>query len=301
MSHVLSDLHKCDVKNQEKFLLFIEKRRQWRSAMVGDDGQSIKNQVNLIVCDDAVFRLLNEARRLNEQQPSSERGFNCAAFSLFDRVFLANQVTAIRRLADPGFQSSDKEAISLVRVLNDMEKHHSLFTRENYVCCDGGPYDFPANRSRDLDHLHWDIRHKNFDRLSGVAKQHRQRNDAIDRGLFKRLKDKLLPCDDFRLCANKFIAESASVANGRHPARSDCSVVLNKVDDAYRAIIQVASFVGAILLYEHTVGQVPALRYDHLENLDKPMVSIFELDCLSAQWYRRRDIVDQWRSGIWPD
>jgi len=59
------------------------------------------------------------------------------AESLFDG-HVANQVLAIRRLADDG------SIISLRKLFKDIKRNFELFTRENYVCFDGLPYDYAA-------------------------------------------------------------------------------------------------------------------------------------------------------------
>jgi hypothetical protein len=53
--------------------------------------------------------------------------------------YVARQVLGIRRLLD-----KTSGVISLRRLITDMCSNWSLFTRENYVCHDGLPYDYEA-------------------------------------------------------------------------------------------------------------------------------------------------------------
>ena len=53
---------------------------------------------------------------------------------------IATQVLAIRRLMD----KSNDDRISLRRLVKKVKSNFTLFTRENYVCFDGLPYDYEA-------------------------------------------------------------------------------------------------------------------------------------------------------------
>ncbi len=55
---------------------------------------------------------------------------------------VATQVLAIRRLVD----DRHGDIISLRRLVKDLRRNFALFTRENYVCFDGLPYDYEAVR-----------------------------------------------------------------------------------------------------------------------------------------------------------
>ena len=58
----------------------------------------------------------------------------------------ATQILSLRRLVD-----NRKDVISLNRLLKDVRGNLKLFTRENYVCFDGLPYDYEAAHARVLE------------------------------------------------------------------------------------------------------------------------------------------------------
>jgi len=74
---------------------------------------------------------------------------------------------------------------------------------------------------------------------------------------------------------------------------------LDKLDTCYRAIVRVASFLGAVFLYEHSVGGVPTPQYDQLKNLDVPMVAENDMAQLYAFWGKRCREVDNWDENVW--
>ena len=59
---------------------------------------------------------------------------------------MATQVLAIRRLMDDG----NSDVISLRRPVKDIRRDFALFTRENYVCFDGLPYDYEAVQRKEM-------------------------------------------------------------------------------------------------------------------------------------------------------
>ena len=105
---------------------------------------------------------------------------------------VATQVLAIRRLMDDG----NSGIISLRRLVKDMRRNFRLFTRENYVCFDGLPYDYEAVlRKEMLEHagkgMFWGqtsgpaahgtsrMAHEQFDRLACIDPARRNREDRL--------------------------------------------------------------------------------------------------------------------------
>jgi hypothetical protein len=59
---------------------------------------------------------------------------------------VATQVLAIRRLID----DRNDDIISLRRLVKDLKRNFGLFTRENYVCFDGLPFDNEAVQHKEM-------------------------------------------------------------------------------------------------------------------------------------------------------
>ncbi len=301
MTKDLPDICTCDVGDKQKLAVFREKRAEWCEAIIGNDAHSIKNQILSILWEDAIVRTVNEARRLFVEAPHKDKGFNSDLIGLLDRGFVVRQIMAIRRLTDPGFHDPERAVISLTSVLDDMERNLALLTREHYICYDGTPFEHCSEGVNHVDYFHWRARQQYFDRLSGVSEKHRTRRDRVDEHLFSKLRKKLSACDDFRAYANKFIAHAAAPSKKRDEIKEERQITLNKFDEAYQAIVQVSSLLGVAILYEHGLGQVPTPQYDHLENLDKPMILKNESASLSDFWHRRVREVESWGANIWPN
>jgi hypothetical protein len=109
----------------------------WLSWLHTDEVHPIWPTLHTMVWTDVAFRTLtafmsNEENALNN--PLIEEALV--------KGHLATQVLAIRRLVE----DSSKDRISLRTLLKDLRRHRNLFTRENYVCCDGTPYDYQVLR-----------------------------------------------------------------------------------------------------------------------------------------------------------
>ena len=300
MHSVLPDICACDVADKEALAAFRRCRSRWYEWLIGNDDHSISTQITTIVWDDAIFRTINEARRLATQNYSAERGFNTDLIDLLDRGFVTSQVMAIRRLIDSGFHDPRRGVISLARLLNDVETNQALLTREHYICFDGTPYDAPLperDRAREFTR---ERMHRTFDRLSGTQPASRSRTDVVQLSVIESVSKSLEACGDLRNYANQFIAHAAEPSARRQRVREQVRITLDALDSAYRAVVRAASFVGLAILFEQSLGEVPQPQYDHLANLDKPMVLPHELDGLHAFWDARVAEMGNWSENVLP-
>lgn len=251
--------------------------------------------------NDTVFRTINEAKRLTAGRKSKLTGFNGPLIEVFDQGFGTTQVMAIRRLTDPGSYDPKRAVFSLPSILNDMLENSDLITRENYVCYEGLRFEDVSHDKDRINWIHWKRQHDNFDKLSNTAQNKRARNDTIDTNIVKNLSRKLSMCDGLRTYANKFIAHASHSKNRIKLTEKQKRITLGSLDDCYRVIIQVASFIGAIVLYEHSLGSVPVPQYDHLKGLNKPMIVDEDIQVLRKFWNNRTMEVDSWDNDIWKD
>jgi hypothetical protein len=60
--------------------------------------------------------------------------------------YVATQILAIRRLVD----DRNADVIPIRGLVKDISRNFALFTRENFVCFDGLPYDYDAVRRREM-------------------------------------------------------------------------------------------------------------------------------------------------------
>ncbi|MBM4293803.1 MAG: hypothetical protein FJ126_02725 [Deltaproteobacteria bacterium] len=293
------DIFNCDVHDKKKLALFINKRNEWKRLLLEGSPHSIYNQIVRLLWNDAVFRTFNEARRLTIEHSSPNCGLNGPLLRLLDEGFVASQIMAIRRLTDRNFREPEKAVISLIRVIDDIKKHSNLITRENYLCYDGTSYDEPNFMDDPPKWTQWKTRQSNFDKMSGIPEDMRARSDEIEKSLIKHLEKNLRACDGPRRYANKFIAHASDPQTNPALSEEEKKITLDKLDECYRAILRTASFLGTVLLYEFSLGGLPTPQYDHLKNLEKPMVNKENKQKLYNYWRNRNQEVDDWENNLW--
>ncbi len=126
-------LEQCDVLAVRRpvlgeYRLF---RRKCLEYLRGDAPTSVMNQVHGLAWHTAVFRTLNEARRLEP-----ERAVNGAMWELIGHGYASLMTLGIRKLVD-----RDPRTDSVWNVISQIEKRPELLRRENFVCYDGLPFD----------------------------------------------------------------------------------------------------------------------------------------------------------------
>lgn len=287
----------CDVKDKEKLALFKFKRAEWKKCLLESD-LSIYKQIMNVLWNDTVFRTINEARRLVHENQNTSIGFNGPLIEVFDQGFGVTQVMAIRRLTDPVSYDPKRAVFSLPSIIVDMEEHSDFITRENYMCHEGIKFEDVTHDKDGIVWLHWSRMQNNFDKLSSTEPAKRARDDKIDIKLLRKLLQKLKVCENLRTYANKFIAHASHEKNRIQLTDKQKRITLEGLDQSYRVIVWVASFLGAVVLYEHSLGGVPVPQYDYLKDLDKPMVSAENILVLGEFWRERVKEVDTWESDM---
>ena len=293
------DICECDVEDKETLALFRIKRAEWKRCLI-DDNYSVSQQISRILWNDIVFRSFNEARKISIKDESDNTGLNGPVINMIDEGFVVSQVMAIRRLSDPNFYDPKKAVISLSRIIDDIADSLDVFTRENYICFEGMKYQGLSHEKDGINWIHWEKKHKNFDSLSGVSNTKGSRNDKIDKSIISSLRSQLNKCKDLRTYANKFIAHTSD-----HPGKAKLTerqkgITLKNLDEAYKVIIKCASFIGVVILYEHTLGQIPVPQYNQFENIDKAVITSNDISKLGAYWGERKKDVNSWGNEFWP-
>lgn len=315
-------IEECDIQDKETGGDFRCKRLQWIDWLSGKDTHTITTQIYSMLWGYALFCTVNELRRVAAEQPEKGVGFNVPVMRLFDAGFAATQATAIRRLIEKPKADPKLAVNSLRSILKDINENIELITRENYVCYNGPPYDYEAVRQewesgliRDGKNVHvgtlptsgpkaWDmseLAHENFDRLSQVNPEHRNRTDLIKTDLLESLDNQLKKCEDIKKYVDKFIAHAASLETRSELTEKQKGITLEHLEACHKIIYQVASFIEGTLLGESTPGGLPVPQNDYFANLDKSWVSTDNLEKARKKWDEINEIVSEWDScSFWP-
>lgn len=298
-------LEQCDVPEVRRASLAEYRifRRKCLEYLNGEADTSVQNQVYDLAWHTAVFKTLNEARRLEH-----DRAVNGAMWELIVAGYASLMTLGIRRLVDrhPGVDS-------VWNVVVEIEKRPELLTREKFVCYDGLPYDYEASHGRfvsSLDmssgsHPRWvptkgpdawgtsEALHRTFDDLCGRPSR-RKRTDTIEISLLHVLKAKLSSSAVKAVCtlADKRMAHAERLADKPHLLPR---VTYDLIDEALETIVRVANFLSSHFFYDATFGSVVAIpQFDVLDALDQPWVTTDKIPALHRHWREISDSMDRW-------
>jgi hypothetical protein len=226
---------------------------------------------------------------------------------------VAIQVLAIRRLMD----KRSGGIISLPRLVKDLGRHFDLFTRENYVCFDGLPYDYVSVREAQFMELaqqrtpgiSWgptsgphadfisEITHRQFDKLAGIDHAKRNREDRVPNRLLKTIEGWLdgSGADDLAKWSHAYLAHAGDPRS--REAIADLQVTANKIIQAIRMLARTTEAISARLLNAggRSSNLMPFAQFNQFEKLDRPiMVRGGE----AAAYSRWRQLSDEWNDCL---
>lgn len=314
----------CDVADRDKLKRYREHAERWLDLLATDE-HAISKQLSDLMWHDAVFRVLNEARRLEGADTSSSRAPVLAQF--IDQGYVSGQVLGISKLVEPSpnVPNTKKGVISLKRVVDELSDNRDLFTREVFVAHDGLPYDpAPVQRAYLDDYVArhgdkpafeametdgpkaWDTSerlHQLFDRLSGIKPDARQREDRLPDQTFdtllKALDDPVFA--DIRTLRHKRLAHAADVASRLH-APPKAGLKLDDAARAHRILLGVLQAISAGLLYGGwRASAIPVAQFDTFQNFSGPLVREDQLVRLRKLWDQIAAERDGWLSEGYAD
>lgn len=301
----------CDVLDREELVEFRSKRDEWLHWLLHDENHAISNQISQMLWSDAVFRLVNASRR---EAAGSDAGFATQSGIIaqaLDRGYVAEQLTAFRRLNEPASKSRKRQIISLRRLLDDMRAHRHLLTREHFVCYDGLPFDTDAVQqpTPNLDQsgvsFGWlettgpsatnisRLQHETFDDLMDVVPSKRSRSDRIGEKFFEKLETELNNqlFTDLRDYANKLLLHAADSYSMSSVTLED--VTLEKFWTCHRAILKVATQLS-IAIDAPQMPAIPHPQFDVLEHWSRPFAPEDAFDRLMEDWHAQNEEREQW-------
>lgn len=307
-------LEKCDVHDCIALAAYRDCRLRWLEWLSGDTHNSINRQLYGMMWDDAAFRALREARRFSTKQHPNAAVAPMLA-GLLDQGFVATQVLAIGRLVD-----GRKNVISLRRLLDDIEAHADLLTREIFVCHDGLPFDFDAAESAywqreglpasgeivrlpvaGPDAFYSSRRaHEAFDRAAGTKGSVRNRFDRLGPGAFAEIR-KLLDAPEIELIVklrHKFVAHAADSVSISRAGIERFGIKLDQLEAAQKALLRAAQRIELDLLWGSCRGVVPVPQHDHFAHLDRPVVPAERIEELSAWWDGHCSSREAWTQSV---
>ena len=304
-------INQCDVPQERRAALeaYRAKRGQWLGWLDTDKHHAIWHAISAMVWTDVSFRTI--AQFVGDD--SCLNNTLVAEQIIYGHV--ATQVLAVRRLVD-----NRADVISLRRLIKDVRGNFNLFTRENYVCYDGQPYDYEAVMRKEIvahggEGFFWyptgpDISHRaheQFDRLAGVVPAKRSREDRLPIALLDKIEGWLNAsgADDLTEWSHAYLAHAGNPQSRKRIA--DTMMTMNRITDAIKTLARVTEAISAYILFAggRLNSLMPTAQFNQFENLDKPVMQAdrkaeaYELwDRLSTECDHYLDGVDDELTGV---
>jgi len=297
------------------------KLEEWRLWMNGNAPHSITHQLYRMVWDDAVYRVINECRRL--APPAKEGGvqLNGTIHKFIDGSHFRLQPLAIRRLLD-----TRPDVVSLGRLLNDIKNNAHLVTRGGFFEAEGLAYDYMAAKEaaeRDRERLFQQARakgerayfldpklenawrrpvelHADFDRFSRTTAEARNESDSLAPEFIDALWEELDVCGDVRQYVNKQVAHAADPPSLSQLSDEARRLSLARIEECHKAICGVASFVSVHLLRGAQLSFLAVPQYDQFAYIEKPWIREQDIPQLQQLWDEFDRQSDDWSMPEWP-
>ena len=306
------------IKSQE-YAAFKERRKLWIECLSGEDRNSIIQQIQGMIWDAATFNVVNEARKLARPKKGGGVQLNGLVHGLINRGFVASQTLALRRLVDGSELEGKRGVYSLVALLQDMGKNAHLLTRAHLFAAQDLPMEGHAalhcvledqaatpsepadpRMADDLTLMRMERRHEAMDRLAGVDERTRTWQDAVRKGVFLLLKDKVMKaCADAKKYVDKFVAHAATPYSRRKVNADAIALTLDHLGHAHKTICEVVNFIDAYLLSGNNPGFLKVPQYNQFEYIERPLVSGRGIGRLGDVWQEYLRETEKWgESGL---
>ncbi|MDR6292870.1 hypothetical protein E9232_005415 [Inquilinus ginsengisoli] len=308
------NLAQCDVPVERRPALesYRARRRIWLSWIDTDEHHAIWNTLHSMIWAEVSLKFLSNFASLNDENPLN----NYVMVDLILGGYVARQTLAIRRL----MEQTQKDRISIRRLVSEIKRNFSLFTRENYVCFDGLPYDYEAVRhARLLNYTKgqsqagvWvptagpeadgssESAHVQFDRLAGIDPASRSREDCLPLSLITTIEKWLEDsgADDLAKWSDAYLAHSGGPESRRKTP--DLKITADKFTKAIKGLVRVTEAISACLLFAggRSGSLMPVAQFDLFEKLDKPIVEPGANDAAYELWHKLSDTWDICADGV---
>lgn len=302
-------ISECDVPLERRSQLeaFRAKRATWVDWLDDDEHHAIWQTISAMVWNDVSFRTIAHMAIQNEKSPL----LNSLVAEQIVQGHVARQVLSIRRLVD-----KTKGVISLRRLISELQTHFALFTRENYVCFDGLPYDYEPVMLQKMQEMSgkgafwgetsgpkaWstsEMAHAAFDWLSGIAANNRSRLDKLPKKLLARVEKWLnnSGADELANWSNDYLAHAGS--RERRGLR-EAQITNDKITVVIKNVSRVTDALSANILRDR--GGLNSLmataQFDKFEYLERPILLDTQTEDASKVWYELSAERDGWVAGV---
>ena len=300
----------CDVEDKKKLESYRALWLKWMRWYDHSPGEAntIESQLQTLIFNDLVYRTVSGARGAGGEEKTSAR--DGTLVYLLDVGYVATQVLALLRLLD-----KTRGAVSVIRLLMEVETKRTTITREVYVSGFGLPYDpdsWKRGGARDSPMVQsWGIEapelrywsdsdglHRVFDRLSNTDPGRRSRTDVIARSVFERMHGwlRIPEVEKLENLWNEFLAHAADAVGRKSPTLE--TVHFGEIDKVQKSIIRTERALTDCVLTRRVAREVPMPPLGLYADLDLPYAARMTQNAMYSGWDQLAKERNSWPRGV---
>lgn len=288
--------------------------KYWYEVILGNDRNSICQQMVRAIWDDVLFRLILEDRINNNVAGPTEWQTNQFIFEFLRRNYIDNQVSAIRRELDRYPLRGAWGVYSLHSLVKEIKSYRKSISRIKYFELLDLTYDtqnandrerlpkfITANR-RSPEHLTKTqdaalsaYMHEYFDNISRKSGDSRTPDDLISQNFFEVIESLFNEIDYIGKYCDKHVAHSA-IPESRDPADRYYSTIHPlEIWSAHKKIFIIMNILSRLL----TGGYLQPISMSEeifFKNWDEPLVKSKDISLLKTTFIQYREEVNSWAS-----
>lgn len=285
-------------KSLKKFQCIIDDLNEYYT---NQDNNSISHLIQNTAWYDTIYRTFNEGLRFMWKKNRQEY----LPGSLIEYIHISHLryvLFNLRKLFEPKRRGNERKVVSIPSVLNKIEGKIGLFTRYNFVCHDGMPYDIPERSNSD----NWRIqlivknRHEIFDLLCQKEPDKiRSKEDKLKNEIVDSLKKYAILNKDIETLINNQIAHASDIHRKRAEYIESTTVSLMKIQNQYRTAIWAIHQIGKIIGISYIPCEVPTAQFDQLKGWEYSMFTDGIKKKLLRYWDDRVGWWSKWNTSYW--
>jgi len=284
---------------------FNEYMEQWEEWFDSDNSRCIVGQVQHLLFDTFIFKLLEKAYELSDSELINGKEVkkqNQMLHWFIDRNYVMSVHIIIRRLLDKG-----SDVVSLKRLLDVMKGKHSLLTRQNYAkkfeCfVDLSEHEAAYSNKISANALYYkpgdkkeftkitepfilkykksERFHDRFDKLCNKDSASRSAEDVVSSDVFDKLNNNLTQCKDLiKVPVNKIFAHTDI-----KKFSDDIFVEYSNIFKANKILVDVVKFISLNLLGDYSISMLPSPPTNWHKYLHEPFVDKKHHSEISKLW-----------------